>query len=94
MSANDEILPNVIVNAQHGLFWDDRSTTVSADGVSKLDYQDITVWLVTFSGQLPNISLGGALGAPPTTQAAYAPADHTENVVIDATSGAELFQFG
>lgn len=89
--ASGNLLPSVQVNAQYGLFSDNK-VAVEQSGIQTLLYQDVPAWIVTFSGT----SVGGFRDGPalrtPTSQVKQhdSTITNTEAVVINAQTGAVL----
>jgi hypothetical protein len=84
-SSDGQLLPNVNVSAEYGLFSDDEYGSNQADGTFKPRYQDIPAWIVTFTGPGLNVYSSG----PPSADGSQR-VNHEETVVIDGQTGNSL----
>lgn len=90
------LLANVQVNAQYGLYSDDRMATLLPSGQEQLLYQNRPAWVVTFAGPGVVIHPIGQLSQHPggATDTSASTAVHNEqSIVIDAETGAYLLTF-
>lgn len=91
------VLPGVTVNAQYGLFTDNKMTSEpNGSDQQTLLYQQVPVWIVTFTGATvggPGDGPRRAKGGPPRQPETSTTGVNTEAVVINATSGAAMLTF-
>jgi hypothetical protein len=80
------LLPNVQVSAQYGLFTDDHYGQRLASGQIQPYLQNRPAWVITFSGPGVVFYLPGPAGSRPAVH-------HEVSVVIDAATGQYLMGF-
>ncbi|HZT95351.1 MAG TPA: hypothetical protein VFB34_00805 [Chloroflexota bacterium] len=91
-ASNGQLLSGVEATAQYGLFSDDAYGHGStSSGGFQASYQNVPVWIVTFSG--PGLSLPSVGGPRAPGGSGSSSVHHEQNIVIDAETGAELLEF-